>query len=699
MPKINVLPKYIANLIAAGEVVERPASVVKELLENSIDAKSTNITVEIKRGGITYIRITDNGCGIEREDVHNAFKSHATSKILDPTDLNSIITLGFRGEALASIAAVSKTEILTRTEDEDIGTRCVVEGSEEVLVDDAGCPQGTTIVVKDLFYNTPARMKFLKKDVTEGNAVSAVVDRLALSHPEISFRFIRDGKIVLITQGKNELYSTIYSVFGKDFAKGLVSTEYELESIKVEGYISKPLVSRANRSMQFFFLNGRLVKSQTAMAALEQAYKNSIMVGKFPSCVLNIEAPYESVDVNVHPTKMQVRFENEKRIFNAVYYATKSALEEKDTPAQVDLTKLQINHTNQFYKNEKPEQMTMKKSNDFWQNKSSKELFKKQEEAKKELYNTLNYNQTDKAVAKAKTPQSDYKKVDIEVSTDNEIKNKEVENNKTYQPVQEVKVQPTQTETLKVEEPDVQQISKQSVIENIDIEKPEEQTKGYNQEVEDISNSSEAFEETQIQENKHEVEEIVEEEIQFRVIGEAFKTYIIVELDKKLVIIDKHAAHERMIFETLKQNIQQSNTQILLAPVTITLSKEEYSVLIENKELLSKAGFEIEDFGIGTIIVRECPIDLSSEDVKQMIEELAGYLLSSREPVLEKIDWIYHSTACRAAIKAGDKTSTYELIRFVKKLLSNPSIRYCPHGRPVYIEMTKNELEKQFGRI
>lgn len=643
MPKINVLSKHLAELIAAGEVVERPSSVIKELIENSIDAGATSITVEIKHGGITYIRITDNGCGIERADVPKAFLSHATSKITTPDDLASIGTLGFRGEALASIAAVSKTEIITKALEEKIGTRCVVAGSEQIEFDDAGCPQGTTIVVRDIFYNTPARMKFLKKDVTEGNAVAAVVDRLALSHPEIGIRFIRDGKEILLTPGDGKLESAIYAVFGKEFSQGLISTDYELNSIGVSGFISKPLASRSNRSMQFFFLNGRLVKSQTATAAIEQAYKNSIMVGKFPSCVLNIAAPYESVDVNVHPAKTQVRFENEKKIFDAVYYAIKSSLDKKDTPAQVDLSKLKS--ASNFASVQKVEQIAFAKNKeDFWQTKKVSDYTavqnkpqKQEEPIAQEIYKTV----------LSQPPQVEYK-------------------------------------TKNDEEPQLVKKHEFNVIENQLLEQTEAKENPIQE---------------QIQDEQQQLKNNVNQEIDFKIIGEAFKTYIIVELDKKLLIIDKHAAHERIIYEQLKNKQKISNTQLLLAPVTVTVSKEEYSVLMDSKELLSNAGFELDDFGAGTVVVRECPVELSTQDITQMVQELAGYLLSSREPVIEQLDWIYHSTACRAAIKAGDKTSEYELLHFVKTLLSDESIRYCPHGRPVFIQMTKSELEKQFGRL
>ncbi len=630
MPKINVLPKHIANLIAAGEVVERPASVVKELMENAIDAGATAVTVEIKHGGITYIRITDNGCGISRDDIRNAFKSHATSKILNEEDLTGIGTLGFRGEALASIASVSKVDVLTCTPNEDIGTLYKIEGSEEKLLDDAGCPKGTTIVVKDLFYNTPARMKFLKKDVTEGNAVAGVVDRIALSHPEVSVRFIRDDRQQLVTSGNGKLNATVYSVFGKDFASGLIETEYELDGIKVEGLISLPRASRANRSMQFFFLNGRLVKSITAQTALEQAYKNAIMVGKFPACVLNIHTPLAMVDVNVHPAKTEVRFENEKLIFDAVYYAAKSAIDEKDKPSKLDLAKMELKSPH--FRENKGEQVSFdvvkmyedlpKKNPDFWKKESS-----------------ISYKNSHavSAPVKQSEPPKPY------------IRNSEP-----------VKMIDEETTTAEIAE-------------------------------EEVFKEKSIKEETIIEERKNITD--------FKVIGEAFSTYIFVECEGKILLIDKHAAHERMLFEKLKAEAESAKSQVLLTPVTVMLSKEEYSAVLSAKDLLMSAGWGIDDFGGGCVVVRECPLMLIDDDIKALVEEMAGYLIESHDPTPEKLDWIYHNTACRAAIKGGDKTTEYELTKFVEKLLSDPEIRYCPHGRPVMIEMSRADLEKQFGRI
>ena len=643
MPNINILPKHIAELIAAGEVVERPSSIVKEIMENAIDAGADKITLEIKRGGITYIRITDNGCGIDRDNIRKAFISHATSKISTADDLNAICTLGFRGEALASIAAVSRVEVMTRGEGEEVGTRYCIEGGEETLLDDAGCPKGTTLIVRDLFYNTPARMKFLKKDVSEGNAVAAVVDRIALSHPEVSVRFIRDSKDVLFTSGDGKLENAIYKTLGKDFASTLIPCDYELEGVRVSGFISKPFNARPNRMMQYFFLNDRFIKTRTGMVALEEAYKNSIMVGKFPACVLNIHIAPGAVDVNVHPSKTEVRFANEKLIFNAVYYCAKSALQQGDTRVQANFKQKvgrqfmpKPNEGRQIKIYEQQLEQVKKESlpkEDFWGKTTSEEFVKLSEPKKTE-------------------------KITFNDSSEFSLK--------------------------KDEEPDL-----------IPVFKPVEEAKPPV-----IETVEEAVPEAKAEQPASEVEEVKPEPEPYRVIGEAFKTYILVEQGKKLLIIDKHAAHERMLFEKLRANNGEIETQMLLAPVTVTLSKEEYSAVLDNLELLDKAGYRVEDFGGGMVIVSECPMAVADADLAEVVMELAGYLVNNRRELIpEKLDWIYHSTACRAAIKAGDKTSEYELEKFVEKLLNDPDIRYCPHGRPVLIEMSKYEIEKNFGRV
>lgn len=626
MAQINILSKEVYQLIAAGEVVERPSSVVKEMIENSVDAGAKNITVEIKNGGSTYIRITDDGCGISRDDVKKVFVSHATSKIKESDDLDRIATLGFRGEAMASISAVARVQLLTRTPDAEIGTRYEIAGGQELELADAGCPVGTTIVVADLFYNTPARMKFLKKDVTEANAVAGVVERIAVSHPEISFRFIRDGKQVLVTSGNGDLKSTVYSVFGRDFAQSLVPVDYEINNMRVSGFVTKPSMSRKSRGMQFFFINSRLVKSQTAMAALEQAYRNSIMVGRFPGCVLNIECNTSFVDVNVHPAKIEVRFANEKPVFELVYYGVKNAIEMLDTPKEASFSSSRpaqttVNGRIDFFKPQQDNvtQMQFKQeqsADDFWRVASTSPVSKKPE------YDEGFDNGAQKTV-----------RLDLERIT-----------------------RPTAEEKTENEPKAVEPLPKKDSAQEVDI--PD-----------------------------------------FRLVGEIFKTYIIIEMDGDCYMIDKHAAHERMNYEALKASTQIAS-QVLLTPEAVRLSREEYNAVISNLDLYSKCGFLIEDFGNSTVLVRECPSILDGEDVAELVQETSAKLLEGKTDITpEQMDWIFHSTSCRAAVKAGDKTSPYEMELFVKKLLANPNIRYCPHGRPVMIKLSKYDIEKQFGRI
>ncbi len=640
MPQINVMPKELAELIAAGEVVERPASIVKELLENSIDSGADTVTLEIKNGGISYIRVTDNGCGIEREDARKAFLSHATSKISTAESLNSIMTLGFRGEALASIAAVAKVEMLTRTAGEDIGTLYMIEFGEETGIDDAGCPIGTTITVKELFKKTPARMKFLKKDVTEANLIAGIVDRTALSHPEISFRFIREGKQTLMTSGSGDLLTCVKEVLGREAASQMISCSYTSGPVKVEGCISKPQFSRPNRNMQFFFVNDRFVKTGTGSAALSESYKGRIMVGKFPSCVLKISLAPESVDVNVHPAKTEVRFSDERAVFNAVYAACKNALDEKDTPSQI--TKIGQNKSFAPAADYKaplfetaPKQMKMSEpKEDFWQTRSVSPEKKP------------DFSEPVKPYVTARAPEKE----------------------------------------LSADDPGIDKLD-DILLNSRPAAKAEETV--------EASNPAQAPEEEP--ESKKSGEFSPES---FRLIGEAFRTYIICEYEGKLVFIDKHAAHERMIYERLKSESGERSGQVLLSPVTVTLSKEEYAAALENLELINSSGFEAEDFGSGTLIVRECPMELDPDDVPDVMAEIAGRFLGSRQDVsFEKLDWIFHSVACRSAIKSGDFTSRLEMETFAKQLLSMPDIRYCPHGRPVLIEMTERELEKNFGRV
>lgn len=660
MPKIKVLPKEIAELIAAGEVVERPASVIKELMENAIDAGSSSVTVEIKNGGITYIRVTDNGCGISRDDIHTAFISHATSKISTRDDLYAIGTLGFRGEALASIAAVSNVEVLTRTPEEETGTRYCISAGEETLVDDAGCPLGTTIVVRDLFFNTPARMKFLKKDVSEANAVASIVDKIALSNPDVSIRFIREGKSALFTSGSGDLKTAAYEIFGKDFSDGLIEADYSFESVQISGLISKPTKSRPNRNMQFFFVNGRLVKSGTASAALSEAYKNSIMVGKFPYCVLNITTAPGLVDVNVHPAKTEVRFANERTVFSAIYYAAKNALERRDEAPKVSIPRTP---QAELFEPARPktEQMRLpEKQPDFWNRMSSSEYRSAQQTEKPRYsYPQQSASAPREDIVSVASPDKKPETADTEPSTIQHF----------------LDAQRAKKEETAVIEADIRlELSKKAAT--LPDEKPEETARALD---------------TAIDEKPA--------ELPVTVIGEAFKTYIIVQQGESIFLVDKHAAHERMLFNELVKNDTKRSTQMLLTPITVTLSKEEYSAVLDNLDMLMQAGFAVEDFGYSVVIVRECPMEISADEVPDVVAELAGYLVENRQKLIsEKKEWLFSLMACKAAIKGGMYTTEYERELFIKRLFASPEIRYCPHGRPVMIEITRRELEKNFGR-
>ncbi|MEE3498553.1 MAG: DNA mismatch repair endonuclease MutL [Ruminococcus bromii] len=683
MGVINVLDKHVAELIAAGEVVERPASVIKELVENSIDAGSKHITVEIKHGGTTFMRVSDDGCGIARDDVKVAFLRHATSKVKVETDLESISTLGFRGEALASICAVSRLQLITKNINDEIGTSYIIEGGEEKSFEEAGCPNGTTFVIRDLFYNIPARAKFLKKDISEGNAVSNIIDKTALSHPEIAFTYIRDGKQVLKTYGDGKLMSAIYSVFGRDFANGLIPVDYQLDSIKITGYISKPVYSRPNRNMQNFFINGRYVKTRTAMAAIEEAFKGSIMVGKFPSCVLNIELPYELIDVNVHPAKIEVRFINERPVFDAVYHAVKSSLMKFDDRKQAvfktdsafnDIKKfnpfenadvvLKHQNTNRITEQKQNQEIKLKAQNLRQNNEFNPFESVEFTEPKPKLQKTVNIDNlkvsdsqapfdlySKQAINNAKREQSYSKNADINIFVDE---------------------------------------SESNEVKNIDIP--------YNPPV--ITQEKQAESKVEVKDD-NEIRLIQKDENVIRYIGEVFGTYIIAEKNKNEVIfIDKHAAHERMIYEQLKAEKAASFSQILLQPVTVTLGKAEYDAAINNLEMFKNCAFDVEDFGNSSVIVRSAPQYLDASEITDSIVEMSDYIAQGKNDIFtEKMDWFYHNVACRTAIKAGDRSTPEELIDIVKRLEDNPNIKYCPHGRPICFVMKKSELEKQFGRV
>lgn len=701
MGRINVLDKHTAELIAAGEVVERPSSVVKELLENSIDAGATQITVEIMHGGIDYLRITDNGCGILKEDVRNAFKRNATSKISVDSDLEKIGTLGFRGEALASISSVSKVQLITKAKEENIGSAYEIDGGEEISFDDAGCPDGTTFIMRNLFYNVPARYKFLKKDVAEGNAVASVIDKIALSHPEIAITFIRDNKRVLKTAGDGKLMSSIYAVYGRDFASTLIPVDYELNGMKLTGYISRPTNGRANRNMQNTFINGRFVKSRTISVALEEACKGSIMIGKFPSCVLNLQISPEAVDVNVHPSKIEVRFINERPVFDTVYHGVKSALLRGDSRKEAVL-----NHNNTV--NIKPLN-PFNLANKVINKEPPKSVQKASEKPRERSIfdeldlpiKTVKYNKVNK-VSDSSSVQKKYMEFlenNKKLSENNQTTNNTVCNNINNNVINNVSTESkieTKMDEVKEDTSLNQEVQKVNPFEELELEKITTEEKKS-----DVDVVLPTERQTNSSSENIEIKTLIDEDKQsFRFIGEAMNTYIIVETDNnKLVLIDKHAAHERIIFEKLKRDKGTGSVQLLLIPITVTLEKNEYTVAIEHLDMFRNVGFDVEDFGNGTLIVRSAPSYLRNDDIEDTIIEICGYIAENRKNVMsEHMEWIYHNISCRSAIKAGDSSTAKELIDIAKTVFSDDSIRYCPHGRPVCIELSKYEIEKQFGR-
>lgn len=680
MPEINVLPKSVAELIAAGEVVERPASVVKELTENAIDAGATAVTVEIKKGGSLYIRVTDNGCGIPARDVPTAFLPHATSKIRTAQDLDSIFTLGFRGEALPSIASVSKVYMLTRTAEEEIGTAFTIEGGEQISLEEAGCPAGTTVVVRELFYNTPARMKFLKKDVTEGNFVSDVVTKTALSHPEIKFTFLRDEKRVFSTPGGGNLFAALHAVFGKEVTDLLLPCDYAYENIKLSGYISKPLGNRPNRSMQYFFVNGRFVRIPAAAPALDRAYKNSIMIGKFPMCFLSVELPFHLTDVNVHPAKTEIRFSDEAKIYEAVFYAARSAISKGDQARPgVSLT------GKKSILEEPPAAEQLSFSAAPPQQKAEApapaqpQTAEPAHAASPTAASSSAATQASRFASSpfpAPRPQTGRANIDIAWSAP-------------------AGTLPLHSDTLK------ERLEREGYLDppspapeaaESGSAAPAEATPPAPAKVPPQRDFAKEFAALSGKEKKE-----ASGCRDVRVIGEAFKTYILAECGEKLLLIDKHAAHERMIFNSL--SCGERNAQMLLSPVTVGLSGREFAAVMENLQVFTDAGYEIEEFGGSNVIVRACPAVLTKEDIASLVREMAGKLAQGDlNPVPEKLDWLMNSTACRAAVKAGDELKPAEMQHFVEKLLADDNVKYCPHGRPVLYELSKSELERRFGR-
>lgn len=643
MGNIHLLEKSVYELIAAGEVIERPSSVVKEMIENSVDAGASSITVEIKNGGRTYIRITDNGCGMTKEDIPLAFVRHATSKILEKDDLVSISTLGFRGEALASVCAVSKVEVMTKRREDELGSHYVIEGGEELELDSIGCPDGTTFVIRDLFFNVPARLKFLKKDVSEGNAIASVVQKLALSHPEISFKFIRDNKTELITSGDGKLLSVIYAVFGREFHSSCIPVDYSYNGISVSGYVTKPLSAKANRAFQNFFVNSRYVKSVTCMVALEEAYRNQIMTGKFPGCVLSIGINPSNIDVNVHPAKIEIRFSEEKSVYDAVYFAVKNALMSFDTPTEA------------VFDEKKPKTL------------SYQEIYSKPAEPDNSVQ--LMFSSTRKSI------------------TFSEDSPKQTVNR--AEPVVEAAVQ---RETVSFEEPQVKaQPVNADPAPSASISEPviSDKFKYINKE---------SFVKTEKTDEPAIVADTSDKPL-VKVIGELFKTYIVCECGEDMYLIDKHAAHERHNFEKIKSGAESLDMQTLITPVDVVMSYEGYDAIRDNPEICKRLGFGIELLDAPNISLYGVPVLIGDEDPADLLTRFSDSLASGKiASGSELFDDLFHSIACKASVKANSITDKIELEELTK-LIFEEDIRYCPHGRPVLIKLSKYEIEKMFKRI
>ncbi len=608
---IHVLDPHVANLIAAGEVVERPASVAKELMENAIDAGATAVTVEISHGGMTFLRVTDDGKGIPADELPTAFLRHATSKLKTESDLEAIGTLGFRGEALAAIAAVSRITVLSRPLEAPFGASLSLEGGVPGAVEEAGCPLGTTIVVRDLFFNTPARLKFMKRDAAEGAAVFAVVQRVALSHPEVSIKFLRDGKQELLTPGDGKLQSAVYAVLGRELALGFTEVKGSGEGMEVSGFVSLPACCRASRNYQFFFVNGRLIKSRLMMAALEEAYANQKMVGKFPGCVLHLQTKLSAVDVNVHPAKTEVKFGSDRQVFDTVYHGVLAALDRDRTRPAVQL--------------------------------------------------------------KAPVPKPQPQPMPLRVhGGDNSLQQTAIEQLRA--PAQPVRPAPPAPPAPRPRPPvNITPPEPEPEPEPKPLPKPQPKPKPLPEPEPNCESS-------------------------WRVAGEVLNTYIIVEQGETIFLIDKHAAHERLNFDRLKAAGYTPMVQTLLSPAVLRPPAEEGAVLLEHQALLDEFGFGVEEFGSGALIVRQAPFDVDPADVESALLEIAQRLLTTgRADPAGARDALLHTMACKAAIKGGWKTSPQELERVAQAVMSG-QVKYCPHGRPVAIELTRKELEKQFGR-
>jgi DNA mismatch repair protein MutL len=659
MPIIHTLDPHVADLIAAGEVVERPASVVKELLENAIDAGAGSVTVEISRGGMSLIRVTDNGCGIPADELETAFLRHATSKIRNEYDLEAIGTLGFRGEALAAIAAVSRINILSRTEDAELGASLQLEGGVVIEREVAGGPKGTTIVVRDLFFNTPARLKFMKRDAAEGAAVFDVVQRVALSRPEISIRFLRDGKQELQTPGDGELKSAMYSVFGRDIALGFTSVKGSGEGIAVSGFASMPVCCRGSRGYQHFYVNGRYIKSRTMMAALEEAYANQKMVGKFPGCVIHVTTKLNMVDVNVHPAKTEVKFVNDRQVFDALYHAVLSALT-GDRPGHKPQTMVPMPG---LLKEDTvtPNQMIL--------HDSARPVF----------------SQPQQPTVTQQPPKFLQEPIQSTEVKPQESINPEVLPLPTPIPRPELKIEPEPMSSTFKKPEELENLAFSSISATQPIQRQERVLP----------------ESLPAEEKKQPIPEPAQPQSEpkpWRMVGELFSTYIVVEQGEKAFLIDKHAAHERVWFDRLKADLGAPMSQLLLTPITMKPAPEERVCLLSNLSLLQEFGFEVEEFGGGALIVRQIPDYLEADDAEGALTELAERLLTAGQasPAAAR-DGMLHTMACKAAIKGGQKNSPAELQRVAEAVMRG-EVQYCPHGRPVAVELPKAQLERQFKR-
>ena len=665
VPEIHVLPKDIAELIAAGEVIERPASVLKELTENAIDAGAKRITAELKRGGVLYLRVTDDGCGIAPEQVRTAFLRHATSKISTAEDLETIFTLGFRGEALASICAVSRTEVLTRQQGAEYGTHYRIEGGEETAFEQSGCPEGTTVVVRDLFYNVPVRAGFLKKDTAEGNAAANIFQKIALSHPEISFRLIRENKTEFVTPGDGELYSAIYAIFGRDFARDLLPVRYQEQEnggITVGGYVMKPLYARPNRSHQLFFINGRSVRSFTLISAIEEAYKTLIMTGKYPACVLTVNVSPRIVDVNMHPTKAEVRFSDEKRLFNAVYFAVLSALEqhhliyefqlpEQQKPAEQPPVPPRI--TPQIYTPQRPKQDWFAPVAGTDSN-TPAPLFEKAQPVPPPAPVRMPEQPHDPAPAAPVPPPQPFPQKPVIPET--------------LRAFPELTAQPA--------------VPVRPMPETIPAEKPEPP-------VQELPDEPEARNEA--------ISAIRREPI--TVIGELFDNYVLAQAGEQFVMIDKHAAHERILFERFRTR-ECRDRQQLLTPVRVLLTADELSALQEQQETLLGCGFTFDFSEAPVVQLTGVPLSCAELDLDQIAADLAANCLKNQaQPDMHLLDDMFHDLACKAAIRAGTHNTKEELQSLAVQVWENEQIRHCPHGRPVLFLLSKYQIEKQFRRI